>query len=134
MGEVIRGRFPGAEVDPGYLDAFRWTPQLLDDYAAKARALACPRGRLPRWPRGRCLLCRKPAHLRVRLGHRLLCGRCAGQRLRVLRDVAEVESHPSPAPVGSVSEGWEAYRNLAHLPWTAEQAEAKQARKRRGKR
>jgi hypothetical protein len=100
VGEVVQGRFPGAEVDYDFLDAWAWSPELLRHYAARARNLAArygsqsPRGQLPAWPRGRCQDCRKAVRLRLRLGRRLLCEPCAEPRLRVRHGLAEATAGP----------------------------------------
>ena len=97
MGELIR--FPGAAVDYEHLDRFKWTDDLLREYAARARARADRYGgreaafaELPRWPRGRCQDCEQVPSgryaRRYRVGRYLLCSTCASHRLRVRRLVA----------------------------------------------
>ena len=132
MGDLIR--FPGATVDYEFLDAFEWTPELLAEYARERDArhplrVERPEGRLGRWPRGLCQDCGRvvvasASEVRV-------CDRDAEVRLRVRQTMDEP---PLPDVPGSVSEGARAYRDLWAIPWTAEEAERREAQAKRRRR
>ena len=102
MGDLLR--FPGATVDYDFLDAWEWTPELLAEYAARARQLAArygsnqPTATLGRWPSGRCQDCDRSGRRRYRVGRRLLCESCAEPRLRVHRDRPRPLEQQSSAP------------------------------------
>ena len=74
MGDLVR--FPGAVVDYDHLDRFEWTPELLAEYAARARELAArygsnaPTAELPSEPEGVCDDCGKVVPRRWRFGTR----------------------------------------------------------------
>jgi hypothetical protein len=119
VGDLIR--FPGAWVDHDHLDGFEWTPELLAEFAARARALAERYGsrrlQLPSWPPGCCQDCRAATHRRFRRGRRLLCRECASSRLRVARELGERCNGPPvarevaiPASVFASAEEEEAWR------------------------
>jgi hypothetical protein len=127
MSDAVR--FPGAVVDYDFLDAFEWTPELLREYAARARTLAhrygsnAPTAQLGRWPRGVCQDCRRVVPRRFCVGRLLVCERDAESRLRVRRSLAERLADRS---VGSVGEGWRAYCDLWRVAWTYEELERRQ--------
>jgi RNase P subunit RPR2 len=93
VGDLIQ--LPGAQVDFDFIDGFKWTDELLREYAAQARTLAArygsssPLTQLPKWPRGVCQTCRRvpPGRLacRYRVGCMVLCANCAESRLRIRR-------------------------------------------------
>jgi hypothetical protein len=77
---------PMSRADRDHLDNFEWTPELLDDYAARATKLVLRFSRADEVPvsevveRGPCGDCGKDA-LRRRLGDFALCNSCRGRRL-----------------------------------------------------
>jgi hypothetical protein len=86
---------PADEVE--YLDNFVWTPQLRADYARRARELAHRYGAhepvtgIPSRPGGRCLDCGLEVERRYLLGRVAVCRRDAELRLRVRRQLDELE-------------------------------------------
>jgi hypothetical protein len=92
--------FPGAEVDFDFLDAFEWTPELLTEYADRARALSgsvgsdSPHFDMPRMPAGDCSDCRKTVAARWPYGpHELeLCERDFTTRRRIRRTLIELKA------------------------------------------
>jgi hypothetical protein len=89
-------RLPGAEVDYGFIDAFEFTPELLADYARRARELLhdVDPNDVPSLPGGRCDDCGKDVAVRWPFGpHRLaLCHRDFTSRRRVRRDFTELKA------------------------------------------